>query len=243
MANKFLDKDGVTTLVQKIDERLETAVTAVEEVLDTKVDKAWGIDNADKRLCLDTEGNVYAADELPLASKDVYGIVKSDALYNIVRTYHTACPIVEGVPYYERHVINSGNITLNGGSIKNGASYYSDSTADTVTISIPLGDEQPYRRVYNIYIQHMQNVAQSNAPTGFSWITAIPQILAYPASRYYSWVNKSITSSGAAVLTDGKFEVTGHSATINGLNQYVMDIVITGITGWQDTLNYILVVD
>lgn len=243
MANKFLDQNGVTTLWGKVNETLETTVETIEEALNTKVDKAWGTEEANKRLCTDADGNVYAADEIPLASGEEYGLVKSGATYHTLRTYHDPCMIIEGIPYYQKHVVNSGNITLNGGAIENGASYSSNTTDDTVTISIPLGDEQPYRRIYNIYIQHMYNVASSNAPTGFSWITVIPQILAYPASGYIGWVNKTWTSSGGAVLADGKFEVSGHTATINGLNQYVMDIVITGVSGWQNTLNYILVVD
>ena len=230
MGIKLLDLEGLKILWEEIKNKLNQ-----------KVDKTFGKTEANKRLCLDANGNICTKDEYPLADYQTPGLICPSASTEL-RSYHAPSPVVNGIPYHENHVYKSGDLTLNGASI-DGASYVSDTVNDKVIITIPLRNEQPWRRIYNLYLYNMYTRTDAGPPWGFTHLTIIPATTAYPkTSDYRSWVNKSLTTAGGAVLVEGKYSVAGRLDTEN-LNEYILVITISGTQGWQNNLNYILVVD
>lgn len=167
--------------------------------------------------------------------KNGLGLVSTTSSVLSTSSYHQPCPIVDGVPYYEKHVYE-GMLTLNGSNSV--GAYASDTTANTITISLPVGNDYPYKKVYNVYLYHMSSVASSSAPCGYSHLTLFPNILAYPNYTYISYINKTQSTSGGAVLTDSNFTVSGHST-----DQEYIDFTISGVSGWKSNLFYKVVVD
>lgn len=174
------------------------------------------------------------ASEIPVASKDTLGLVTTTSEVAAAQSYHKPCPIVNGVPYYEKMTYS--------GMLTQGESNYTKDADGTVHIHLPVGNTTNYKIVYNIYLYHMDNIASSNAPCAYSHIVAFPNTLAYPGSTFISYIVHTQSNAGGAMIEEQKYTLGSHSA-----EQFYLDFTIspseTDNDNWTKNLFYKVVID
>ncbi len=185
----------------------------------------------------DVEGNENIV--VPLAKRNQLGLVTTTSYSTEVKPHHVPCPVIDGVPYYEK-TIYSGMLTLNGDTVDE-CSYVKNTENDTVTITLYLRENLPYRTVFNIYLHQTNNQGSASAPWSFTHLTAFSGILAYPSqSSWYGWINNSKSISGASVLEEGKYTLTGQGSS-TGTSHLI--ITIQGASNWHNSLFYKIVAE